>query len=444
VVGPELSANLEEPDPSGLRKEMRDAVHARLYPYDLPMRWSKATIPTLASLAGTRPYLERFLPVAVVDEVLHDSPGLTPFEAADGQPLAAIPATVAGARGTAFAAAFRLWVAPAAVGPQTRARYDGGWNTVVTYAIAYDMLPMLWPSQPALLESLLFFGIALEMQAATLLRLLTSVRARHNVAETTMPVHPETLQRWRRAMRHGIARLAQREYLPVRIIHLHRVLEWPCADWSDVRNKLLFANGTILGPRPSELLRVDVCDVNFGWRGEPGNTVATCFYRRKNDLARKGHFPRMGQAVSPARDVVAWLRLYFAWTGFRRHPECSKKDRPMAPCHRCGLLFRRADAVTGRPLPAGDPAALLSTMELSTIVRGIMHKLGEDPLSFRSRSLRHGCITAGFEAGIPEYLVYLQTGHRGLGGPTAVPAGRRYAALSEPSALYALWRVFGL
>ena len=66
-------------------------------------------------------------------------------------------------------------------------------------------------------------------------------------------------------------------------------------------------------------------------------------------------------------------------------------------------------------------------MELSIIVRGIMHKLGEDPLSFRSRSMRHGCITAGFEAGIPEYLVYLQTGHRGLGGPTAVPAGCCYA-----------------
>ena len=83
-------------------------------------------------------------------------------------------------------------------------------------------------------------------------------------------------------------------------------------------------------------------------------------------------------------------------------------------------------------------------MELTTIVGGIMHRLGEDPLSYRSRSLRHGCITAGFEAGILEYLVYLQTGQRGLGGPTAVPAGRRYAALSKLSFLYALWRVFGL
>jgi hypothetical protein len=141
---------------------------------------------------------------------------------------------------------------------------------------------------------------------------------------------------------------------------------------------------------------------------------------------------------------VAWFCLYLAWTGFRCHPDCSKKDRPMAPCHRCGLLFRRADPVTGRPLPVGDPNALLSTMELTTIVQGIMYRLGKDPLSYRSRSMRHDCITAGFEVGIPEYLVYLQTRHRGLGGPTAVPAGRRYAALSEPSALYALWRVFGL
>jgi hypothetical protein len=38
VVGPELRANLEAPDLTGLRKEMCDAVHARLYPYDLPLR----------------------------------------------------------------------------------------------------------------------------------------------------------------------------------------------------------------------------------------------------------------------------------------------------------------------------------------------------------------------------------------------------------------------
>ena len=94
--------------------------------------------------------------------------------------------------------------------------------------------------------------------------------------------------------------------------------------------------------------------------------------------------------------------------------------------------------------PAGSPLALLSPMDITNIVRSTMARLGEDPALYRGRSLRHGCVTAGFEAHLEEYLVYLQTGHRGLGGPSAVPAGRLYAMLTDPAAVYALFRVFRL
>ena len=83
-------------------------------------------------------------------------------------------------------------------------------------------------------------------------------------------------------------------------------------------------------------------------------------------------------------------------------------------------------------------------MDLTNIVRKTMAKLGEDPADFRARSLRQGCVTAGFEAGLPEYLVYLPTGHRGLGGPASVPAGRWYALLNDLHVLFAMWTVFGL
>ena len=439
----ELQGVLAAPNPAGLQEEMRAAVHVRLYSLDTPLTWSKSTIPTLSSLSGVQPYLARFLPPDVVDVVLNTSPGLTPFEAADGLPLARMPAATAASRGSAFASAFRDWVAPAAVVPQTRLRYDSGWSTVVTYAIAYDMLPSLWPTQPALLESLLFFGIALEMQAATLTRILTAVSARHSQAETPLNVHPDTMSRWRRAMKHGIARPASREYLPFRIVHLHAVLSWPCGTVEELRDKLIIAEGMVLGPRPSELARIDVCDLHFAWRSDPEGTAAVSFYKRKNDMARKGHFPRIGQASCPSRDIVQWLRLYLQWTGFSRHAECTKVARPRAPCHKCGLLFRRLDT-HGQPLSAGSPLALLSPMDITNIVRSAMARLGEDPALYRGRSLRHGCVTAGFEAHLEEYLVYLQTGHRGLGGPSAVPAGRLYAMLTDPAAVYALFRVFRL
>ena len=431
-------------DAARLKLELQQAVHVRLYPY-IPgdVRWSKAHIPTLASPTQAKDYLLRFLPPAAVHEILDDAPGLTPFEAADGQPLSIMPAALPGSRGATFADAFRAWVVPAALGPQTRARYDGAWHTVVSYAIAHDMLHLLWPTRPELLESLLFFGIAIEMQAASLLRLLTSVRARHSAADLPMALSPMAVSRWRRALRHGIARPPSRIYRPCTVQHIHAILRLSCNNLEDLRDKVLCAGGQTLGPRPSELIRVDVCDFLRAQGADPAGTVRVRFWRRKNDLARRGHFPRLGRARRAELDVVAWFQAYMDRAGLKIHPQCSKTARPHAPCQACGLLFRRLDA-SGRPFAAGDSRGLLSTMDLTNIVRKMMAKLGEDPSDFRARSLRQGCVTAGFEAGLPEYLVYLQTGHRGLGGPAAVPAGRRYALLNDLRAVFAMWNVFGL
>ena len=85
---------------------------------------------------------------------------------------------------------------------------------------------------------------------------------------------------------------------------------------------------------------------------------------------------------------------------------------------------------------------MLSPTELMSIVRVWMAFLGESGMDFCGRSLCCGCITVGFEALLPEYLVYLQTGHQGLGGPAAIPAGRGYAVLRDHAAIFALWYAF--
>ena len=85
-MGAELGAALEEPDPAGLKAEMRDAVHVRLYALDIPLCWSKSTISTLSYLA-------------------------------DGEPLARMLTATAAPRSSDFFSAFRTWVTPAAVVP---------------------------------------------------------------------------------------------------------------------------------------------------------------------------------------------------------------------------------------------------------------------------------------------------------------------------------------
>jgi len=286
------------------------AVHVRLYAYQPErIQWARTIIPMVRNTDVLRPYLLRFLPPPTVDSVLSRSPGLTPFEAADGQPLSVVPAVAVSSQGAAFAEAFRSWVAPAALWPQTRASYDTGWQSVVTYAVAFDMVPLLWPTQPELLESILFYGIALAMQASTLLRVLTAVRARHSAADLQCPVSPARLHSWRRALRHGIARLPTHDYMPTTLAHLHAVLLAPVLTLLQLRDKLLFVIGMVAGPRPSELIRLDVCDVLFEFEGDPPGTAALRFYRRKNDLARRGHQARLGRAMDTMSGIPLPCRL---------------------------------------------------------------------------------------------------------------------------------------
>jgi hypothetical protein len=71
------------------------------------------------------------------------------------------------------------------------------------------------------------------------------------------------------------------------------------------------------------------------------------------------------------------------------------------------------------------------------IVRGLEH-VGFDPSLFSGISARRGGLSTAIEKGVPEHILWMQSGH------AQDAAARRYVRLGSPALLYDTWAAFGL
>jgi hypothetical protein len=71
------------------------------------------------------------------------------------------------------------------------------------------------------------------------------------------------------------------------------------------------------------------------------------------------------------------------------------------------------------------------------IVRGLGH-VGFDTALFSGISARRGGLSTAIEAGVPECILWMQSGH------AQDAAARRYVRLQSPALLYQTWESFGL
>eukprot|EP00961_Rhodomonas_salina_P054506 732275-Rhodomonas_salina.3 len=101
----------------------------------------------------------------------------------------------------------------------------------------------------------------------------------------------------------------------------------------------------------------------------------------------------------------------------------------------------------GNHVPWGHKDFELDTHDITAAIRRVVQKIGKNPIYFSSQahSLRRGCISAGTNADVlvPEYVIYLQTGHA-QPGQHGQPAGRLYMHINNPKVLFSLWEQFEL
>ena len=109
-------------------------------------------------------------------------------------------------------------------------------------------------------------------------------------------------------------------------------------------------------------------------------------------------------------------------------PSCTKAARPHARCPVCAPLFLIF-------LPGGAPRR---PAQSSTFFLKAMKLAGADTRDFSGVCARRGCISTAIEAGVPEPIIWLQTGH------AQSVSARTYIKLSKPDLLFATWAAFDL
>ena len=207
-------------------------------------------------------------------------------------------------------------------------------------------------------------------------------------------------------------------------------------DWRDC---LLTATMTMGCCRVEDGADLDACDfwpdhdAQAGYMQYEGCCTLN-IKKMKNDQHRKGCRKRYGRSRDPDLDVVDQLKAWIREVGLEPRPGCTKRQNPSEGCRLCPPLFPRSlPDRAGFDLSRLPPADSVS----ASIVRAV-GLVGVDTAFFSGICARKGGLSTAIENGVPEEIVWMQSGHANN------PAARRYVELGSPALLYKTWEAFNL
>ena len=351
--------------------------------------------------------------------------------------------------------AFNRHVRPLERARATRRKYATLRLSVLTWAVWKNVLCELLPMSDDLLRAFIWDSLAFDVTFHVLKHTIDAVKAWHHHLGLQPPA--DGVGAYRR-LTHSLARLGGTPRplkFPIHAAAVRRLLLLPvprhdscsgpsrgctvCAQfllrWRDC---LAGATGTVTCSRCAEVAGLQSCDLWFDFDARAGYSqwkggAAVNVKVRKNDQFRHGHQPRIGVAADRRLDLVRQLRAFLRAVGNQPRPGCTKSINPQARCPACPPLFPRS---IGRG-QAFDLSKQPSAEEASAmIVRGLRH-VGYDTALFSGISARKGGLSTAIEAGVPEHILWMQSGH------AQDVAARRYLQLGSPTLLYRTWEAFG-
>ena len=342
-----------------------------------------------------------------------------------------------------MASAFQQHVLPMALQQSTRSQQWLHWRAVLTLAIAHECVDQLVPMPKRTLMAITWQLLTLGCGPGHVQAAWGAISQRHRALEVTAPLAMRgEYSAWSKAI-NNIAGRPRSLKFPIRKELIWKMLSIPDlrrAAFVTQRGILATVLATLCCARVSEIASLQACDILFDFDNARGSrayagTAAIRISKRKNDTLRKGLFPRLGKAINPAFDVVDWIKQYQQRFGLTKHPSC---HRPVADRNRCDIcppLFTltlrqgRQTFITHKPC---------SRRHISDAVSGALLQIGVPTDSFSGISARKGGLSTAIEAGVPEWVLFMQSGH----GQNK--AARAYVALDSPAFLYDTWSAFGL
>ena len=364
--------------------------------------------------------------------VLHDISPQTPVERGDGH----FPAVRAKGKTTRLsstaelAAIFDECVLPGHLALSTREGYFSGWKTVITWAVAHEevssILPMTQTTLKAITQEMMMIGCA----TGTIRNLWSAIEDRHRRFGYALPLGISgEFTRMSKAVA-AVRGQPSRLIFPIGTHHVQQLLELAGLSDTQTRDMLICVLGTVGCMRVSEVAQLQVCDLRWShdgaWHPRYANSLAVGIYKRKQDQARKGLYPRVGAVVASR------LRAYTTRMGLAPTEDCTKQRSPGARCRTCPPVFPHTTAgarTTTKPV---------SRQQVTNAVINSLKMLGVDPAHFSGLSMRRGGISAALVARVPEPILFLQSGH----GSNC--AARNYMVPRDPHILYETYLAFGL
>jgi len=410
----------------------------------LQASWSKARVPTLLDVNCLLALVRK----AGADpaRLLRDLSPITALEQSQGNweaavavlasPRGIVPSTVA-----SMAALFDTHVRPSATCHKTRIKAWLGWRAVLSWATAHGCLGHILPMDRETFQGLLWELLQLHCSLPVIKGIINGIQSRHRFFGLVAPINAMGEYS---ALTFTLARFQGRQRKMTFPIHrdlVHRLLRIATTSIIVWRNCLAGASSSIFCLRPCEGAAAQVCDVWLDFDTLAGYAqfeggMALNVPTRKNDQARRGHHPRAGRSKDPALDLVWQLRNYMERAGLRQHPACTKRARPHARCEVCPPLFPLT--TTSRQIPdALSTRAPGPTAFSRMIVKGLQ-ATGIDTTSFSGACARKGGLSTAIEAGVPEVILWMQSGH------SQSRSARSYITLNSPTLLYDTWAAFWL
>jgi integrase len=226
-------------------------------------------------------------------------------------------------------------------------------------------------------------SLAASHKPATLSRRLAAINAAHELANHPSPTGTSLVSLTLSGIKRKVG-TRQRQVRPVMTEDLRKVVGNMEGDLVGTRDKALLLVGFAAALRRSELVALEVKDVDW----VDGGVVVT-IRKSKTDQEGRGQEIGIPYGATPQTCPVVALRSWLVASGIEE-----------------GALFRKVDQWGNVGLNALHPGTVADVVKRHVAV------LGLDPAQFAGHSLRAGLATSAAEGGANEIQIMAQTRHK--------------------------------
>ena len=348
-----------------------------------PSHFTSATTPTLRDLRTLIPFLPHHLPSTI----------LSPLKDPENLPPHSTPTSI-----SQWSKQFDKSSAPAARATSTRKSYSRAWASFLTFCALHADLHSAIPASLSTLKAYCQFLLHHKYSPGTIKGHLSAILHRHSLEHLPLPASRLQIRELYQTLAH-IPRQPSRIISPITPDILHRISLLKPSSWKLSRNKTMIIIGTLCALRASELINLRICHIHFAHDPAYPSGVAIFIGKRKNDQSGRGLWPRIAPGSNLRTCPVSCLRHHISLSKIQPSPFCLS---PSHTCLSCPLLF---PSQLHHPLP----------MRVQDVTWALRHSLSNAGIprtqTFSSSSLRRGGLTTASEAGIPEDIRTLQSGH---------------------------------